>query len=85
MTEDPNNNKIHAAGCNSSSSNSSTVVVVVIVAAAATAQVAVAVIFACPLFHSYIPTSVHLFIHHFSAYKERPNMCPLSNQYNCLL
>ena len=56
-----------------------TVVVVVVVV------VVVAVLFACSLFHSYITTSVHLFIHHLSVYKEGPNMCPLSNQYNCLL
>jgi len=36
--------------------------------------------FACPLFHSYIPTSVPLFIYHLSVYIEWPNMCPLRNQ-----
>jgi len=41
-----------------------------ITAAATTVVVVVAVLFACPLFHSYITTSVHLFIHHLSVYKE---------------
>jgi len=39
-------------------------------AAVTVVVVVVAVIFACPLFCSYIPTSVHLFIHNFSVYKE---------------
>jgi hypothetical protein len=46
------------------------VVVIAAVAVAATVEVAVPVSFACPLFHSYIPTSVPLFIHHLSVYKE---------------
>jgi len=41
-----------------------------VTAAATSVIVVVAVFFARPLFHSYIATSVHLFIHHLSAYKE---------------
>jgi len=37
-----------------------------IAAAAAVAKV----LFAYPLFHSYIRTSLHLFVHHLSVYKE---------------